>query len=160
MDFDLLDLREAAGKEYWVHLRAGDRLLFADMDKQERPCRVKVASVANPEVEQALKAVTRAGRMYRGLEAALADANRQQRAALEKRLGDVERESERALTSFLMKSIVGWENIEKGGKDLPFSREALADMAEPKAPLFRLAQAIAEDAASAQDPFAESAPAS
>ena len=33
MDFDLLDLREAADKEYWVQLRMGDTLLFADMDK-------------------------------------------------------------------------------------------------------------------------------
>ena len=159
MDFDLLDLREAGGKEYWVQLRLGDRLLFADMAKQERPCRVKVASIANPDVEDALKAVTRVGRMYRGVEAGLADANRQQRAALEKRLTEVEQESERALSGFLNVAVRDWENIERGGELLPFSKDALKDMAQPKAPLFRLAASIAEDAASAQDPFADPAPA-
>jgi len=160
MDFDILDLRGAAGKEYWVHLRVGDRLLYADMENQERPCRVLVASIADPEVEEALKAVTRSGRLYRSVETALGEANRQQRKALEARLEAIERESEKALTRFLTTAIRGWENIERGGKPLPFSQEALADLAEPKAPLFRLAATIAEDAASAQDPFSEPAPAS
>lgn len=160
MDFDLLDLREAASKEYWLHLRLGETLLFADMDKQERPCRVKVASIAEPDVEDAMKAVTRAGTLYRGVEAQLAQAaNRQQRQAVEKRLADAEREAERALSRFLMTAIRDWENIEKGGKALPFSADALKDMAQPKAPLYRMASQIAEDAASAQSPFAESAPA-
>ena len=161
MDFDLLDLREAAGKEYWVQLRLGDTLLFADMEKQERPCRVKVASAAEPKVEEAMKAVTRAGSLYRSIEAQVALApNRQQRQALEKRLEEAEKEAEKALTRFLVVSIRDWENIQKGGEPLKFSDEALKDMAQPKAPLFRIAASLAEDAASAQSPFSESAPAS
>ena len=115
--------------------------------------------IANADVEDALKAVTRVGRMYRGVEAGLADANRQQRAALEKRLAEVEQESERALSGFLNVAVRDWENIERGGEPLPFSKDALKDMAQPKAPLFRLAASIAEDAASAQDPFADPVPA-
>lgn len=157
MDFDLIDLREAASKEYWVQLRLNDTLLFSDMGKQERPCRVKVASISEPEVEEATKAVTRAGNMYRALEAQLTGAvNRQQRQVIEKRLSEVEREAEKALTDFLVKTVIDWENIEKGGKPLEFSRDALKDMAQPKAPLFRMASAIAEDAANAQNPFFES----
>jgi hypothetical protein len=157
MDFDLIDLREAASKEYWVQLRFGDTLLFSDMEKQERPCRVKVASISEPGVEEASKAVTRAGNMYRALEAQLAGvANRQQRQTIEKRFAEVEREAEKALTDFLVKTVIDWENIDKGGKPLDFSHDALKDMAQPKAPLFRMASAIAEDAANAQNPFIES----
>ncbi|MAH32275.1 MAG: hypothetical protein CMG78_09595 [Marinobacter sp.] len=157
MDFDLLDLREAADKEYWVQLRMGDTLLFADMDKQERPCRVKVASIAEPGVEDATKAVGRVGNLYRTVEVQLANAsNRDQRRAAEKRLVEVEREAEKCLTTFLVKTIRGWENLVKGGELLPFSAEALLDMAQPKAPLFRMASAIAEDAMSAQNPFSRS----
>lgn len=157
MDFDLLDLREAADKEYWVQLRMGDTLLFADMEKQERPCRVLVASMAEPGVEEATKAVSRAGTMYRSLEAQLAAAaNREQRRAIEKRLGEVDREAEKCITNFLMRSVRQWENIVKGSDPLPFSDEALKDMAQPKAPLFRMASAIAEDAANAQNPFSGS----
>lgn len=156
MDFDLLDLRNAADKEYWVQLRHGDTLLFADMDKQERPCRVKVASVAEPGVEDAMKAVARVASMRQSVEAQLSVApNREQRKALEKRLDDVERETDKCLTTFLIKIVRDWENIDKGGKPLPFSEEALRDMAQPKAPLFRLAGLIAEDAASAQSPFTD-----
>jgi hypothetical protein len=78
---------------------------------------------------------------------------------LEKRLAEVEQESERALSGFLNVAVRDWENIERGGEPLPFSKDALKDMAQPKAPLFRLAASIAEDAASAQDPFADPVPA-
>ena len=157
MDFDLLDLREAAGNEYWVQLRMGDTLLFADMDKQQGPCRVLVASMAEPGVEDAAKAVSRAGTMYRAIEAQLAVApNREQRRAVEKRLADLDREAEKCISNFLLKTVRGWENINKGGEPLAFSDEALKDMAQPKAPLFRMATAIAEDAATAQSPFSES----
>lgn len=154
MDFDLLDLREAADKEYWVHLRMGDTLLYADKD-QQRPCRVKVASIAELGVEDAMKAVSRVGTMSANLEAQLAGANRQQRAGVEQRLDQAEREAEKCLTQFLVKTIRGWENIEKGGKELPFSDEALKDMAQVKAPLYRLAANIATDMGEAQSPFAQ-----
>lgn len=154
MDFDILDLREAGSREYWVQLRHGGTLLFADMDKQERPCRVKVASIAEHEVEQAVKAVMRVGGMVGNLEAQLVAApNKQQRTQLEKRLEEIEREAERCITAFIVKAVRDWENIEKGGKVLPFSTAALEDMAQPKAPLFQLAIAIAEDAGRAQNPF-------
>ncbi|MEW4469003.1 hypothetical protein AB1K62_14345 [Parasphingorhabdus sp. JC815] len=155
MDFDLLDLRTAAGKEYWVHLRLGNTLLYLDMDKEEKPCRVKVASSVEPGVEDATKAVMRAGRMFQAAEDALSIANRDNRAALEKRLDQLERESEKCLTAFLVKAIKGWENIEQGGKELKFSPEALEDLAQPKGPLFRMAATIAEDSAKAQSPFAK-----
>ncbi|RDC66553.1 hypothetical protein HME9302_00004 [Alteripontixanthobacter maritimus] len=44
--FDTLDLRNAEDEEYWLHLRHGETKLYADMDKQEGPCRVRVASPA------------------------------------------------------------------------------------------------------------------
>lgn len=153
MDFDQLDLRTAAGKEYWVHLRLGDTLLYLDMDKEQKPCRVKVASSVEPGVEDATKAVMRVGRMFQAAESALATANRDQRAGLEKRLDQLERESEKALTAFLMKAVKGWENIEQGGKELKFSPEALEDISQPKGPLYRMAASIAEDSAKAQNPF-------
>lgn len=159
MDFDLLDLREAADKEYWVQLRMGDTLLFADMDKQQGPCRVLVASMAEPGVEDAAKAIARAGALYGAIEAQLAVApNREQRRAVEKRMAELDREAEKCISNYLLKAVRGWDNIEKGGEPLPFSDEALKDMAQPKAPLFRMASAIAKDAAAAQSPFFESDP--
>jgi len=153
MDFSNLDLREAASKEYWVHLRLDDTLLFAGKDK---PCRVKTASAASPEVEEALKAVTRVGALSTNIEGQLAlAANRQKRRAIEGKIDEVERDAERALTRFLCTAIVDWENIEKDGKSLPFSKEALSDYSQPKAPLFRLAVTLAEDMREAQSPFAE-----
>ena len=155
MDFDRLDLREAADNQYWVHLRMGETLLFADMDKQERPCRVKVASVASPDVEASMKAVTRAGSQYSAVEGQMALANRNQTKELENKLNGLEREAEKALTHFLVTSVKGWENIEKGGKPLEYSLDALKNMAAPKAPLYRLATTLAQDAAGAQSPFVE-----
>ena len=160
MDIDQLDLREAADQEYWLQLRVGDRLLFCDMKKQERPLRVKVASVAKSGVEDAVKAVTRAGRMSASAENALVHANRQQRAELEKRLEEIERTTEKAITRFLTTAILGWENIERGGKPLPFAIDALDDLSQKGAPLYRMAIAIAEDAALAMDPFTDAVSAS
>lgn len=155
MDFSSLDLREAADKEYWVHLRLGDVLLYAD-DAKEKPCRVKVGSIADPEIEQAAKAVTRSGNASATVEAQLANAaNRDKRREIESRLDDIERQAEKAVVRFLMCSIKGWENIEKGGKPLEFSSEALKDMSQPKAPLFRLALTLAEDMGKVQSPFSQ-----
>lgn len=157
MDIDAFDLREAATREYWLQLRMGDRLLFCDMEKQERPLRVKVASVAKQGVEDAVKAVTRLGRMMASAEAQLVNANRQQRAELEKRLDEIERSTEKAIARFLTTAILDWENVERGGKPLPYSKDALADLSEKGAPLYRMAFEIAEDAGAAMNPFGSAA---
>lgn len=151
MDFGLLDLRRASEQEYWVQLRVGDTLLKTDDDK---PCRVKVASIGEPGVEDAIKAVTRVGRLSQQIEAQMALApNVKEREVIAKRLDTVEKEAERCLTTFLIKAVRGWENIFVGGEEVKFSQSALADMAEPKAPLFRLAASIAADMAEVQDPL-------
>lgn len=157
MDFAKLDLRAAAEQETWVHLRVGDILLYADDEKQEHPCRVKVASVANPDVEKALKAGMRAARAVAAAETQLATANRQQCAELEKRLDVMERQMEKALQLFLATAILDWENIEFDGNDLPFSKQALADMSEPRGPFSRLASAIMEDMGNLANPFGKPA---
>lgn len=157
MDIGQFDLREAADQEYWIQLRVGDRLLFNDMKKQESPLRVKVASVAKPGVEDAVKSVTRAARMAHTVEAQLAVANRQQKVALETRLDEIERTTEKALTRFLLTAVLDWENIERGKEALPFSKDALAELSEKGAPLYRMAMAIAEDVAVAMDPFSGAA---
>lgn len=157
MDFALLDLRTAAQKTYWVQLRYKDTPLYAGGD-DARPCRVNTASVADPDVEQAVKTVQRIGRLTAQLEMQLAAApNREQRKAIEKRLDDVERQAEKSLTGFLKTAIKGWENIAVDGKPLPFSDEALDDMAQPKAPLFQLAMNIAADMAEVQSPLSQAA---
>lgn len=154
MDFDLLDLRQTAEKEYWVHLRLGDTLLYADMDKQEGPCRVKVASISNPDIEAQLKAVNRVATRFSHAEAEFAGAkDRQARLATEKRLDSIDAEAEKIFSNFLCEIILDWENIQKGGNTLPFSADALKDMSAKGGPLFRMASTIAGDAIKAQSPF-------
>ncbi len=153
MDFDALDLRKAADKEYWIHLRRGDVYLYQDMEAQERPYRVKVASIAKPGVDDAIKSVTRAGRMLASGEAQLIQANRQQRVDLEKRLAGIEAEADKAIKRFLMAAILDWENIQSGGKDVKFTRDALDDFSDKGGPLHVLGLDIAEDVASAMSPF-------
>ena len=153
MNIDQFDLRATETREYWIQLRVGDKLLFCDMEKSERPLRVKVASIAKQGVEDAIKAVTRAGRMMNAAEAQLVQANRQQRVELEKRMDEIERTSEGALTRFLTTAIVDWDNLERDGKLLPYSKEALDDLSAKGAPLYRMALEIAGDAAIAMDPF-------
>lgn len=153
MDFGKLDLRGSAEIETWLHLRVGDEFLYADDDKQKRPCRIKVASVANNEVEAALKAGRRAAVAVAKAEDQLASANRQQRAEFEKRLDSLERRMEDALKAFLAVAIVDWENIEIDGKAVSFSEERLADLSEPKAPFARMATAIMEDMGNLLNPF-------
>jgi hypothetical protein len=153
MDFDALDLRKAADKEYWVHLRRGETLLYKDMEAREGPCRVKVASIAKPGVDDAIKAVTRAGRMLGQGEGQLISANRQQRAELEKRLAEIEGMAEAAIKRFLMTAVLDWENIVAGGKDIPFSRDTLDDMSDKGGPFHVLGLDIAEDVAAAMSPF-------
>jgi hypothetical protein len=153
MDFGSLDLRKAADKEYWVHLRRGETLLFLDMEGQKGPCRAKVASIAKPGVDDAIKAVTRAGRMLAAGEAQLINANRQQRAELEKRLAGIEKEAEAAIKRFLMTAVLDWENLYDEGKDVPFSRDQLDDWSEKGGPLHVLGLDIAEDVAAAMSPF-------
>lgn len=155
MDFSKLDLREAAGRQDWVHLRVGDTLLFADEDKQERPCRVKAASVTEPGVEGALKAMERAGRKSESLEAQLITANREQKKEVERQADEAARASEKAISAFLRLVIVGWENIEVSGKEVEFNADALHDLTEPKAPLFRLAPTISKDLAALYNPFSK-----
>ena len=159
MDFGKLDLRAAADQEHWLHLRVGDTLLYLDEEKQEGPCRVKVRSVANDEVERALKVGTRAARAVATAESQLATANRQQKGEIEPRLDALEKQLEKALQAFLTTAIVDWENIQVGGKSLPFSKEALADMSEPKAPFARLATAIMDDMGNLASPFGKPDPA-
>lgn len=157
MDFAKLDLRAAAEQEHWLHLRVGDTLLYNDDDGT--PCRVKVRSVANDEVERALKVGTRAARAVATAENQLATANRQQKAEIEPRLDALEKQMEKALQAFLATAIVDWENIKVGGKPVPFSKDALADMSEPKAPLARLAPAIMDDMGNLANPFGKPEPA-
>jgi hypothetical protein len=153
MDFGALDLRKSADKEYWIHLRRGDVLLYLDMEGQTKPCRAKVASIAKPGVDDAIKAVTRAGRMLGSGESQLIQANRQQRAELEKRLAGIEVEAEAAIKRFLMTAILDWENIEIDGKEVEFSRDQLDDWSDKGGPLHVLGLDIAEDVASAMSPF-------
>ena len=153
MDFAKLDLRAAAEQETWVHLRVGDILLYADDDKQERPCRVKVASVANEVVERSLKTGIRIAKAVAAAEAQLATANRQQSAELEKRLDALEKHMDKAQKDFLLTAILDWENIEIDGKVVEFSKATLSDLSEPKAPFARLAKAIMEDMGDLASPF-------
>lgn len=155
MDFGSLDLRKAADKEYWVHLRRGDVLLYADMDKpcEANRCRAKVASISKPGVDDAIKAVTRAGRMLAAGEAQLISANRQQRAELEKRLEGIEKDAEAAIKRFLMTAILDWENLIVDDNAVPFSRDQLDDWSEKGGPLHVLGLDIAEDVAAAMSPF-------
>lgn len=156
MDFANLDLRAAASKEYWVQLRVGDTLLYADEKVQKKPCRVRIGSPADPEIEEAAKAVKRVGHIYAQVELSLgATKASQQQKQVERRLDALDREAEVLLQDFLRKAIKGWENIEFDGKELAFSPSALEDMSQPKAPLFRMATEIAEDAAKAVDPFSD-----
>lgn len=157
MDFGSLDLRKAADKEYWIHLRRGDVLLYADMAKGENPCRAKVASISKPGVDDAIKAVTRAGRMLAAGEAQLISANRQQRAELEKRLEGIEKDAEAAIKRFLMTAVLDWENLEIDGKFVPFSRDQLDDWSDKGGPLHVLGLEIAEDVAAAMSPFGKPA---
>jgi hypothetical protein len=160
MDFGALDLRKAADKEYWIHLRRGDQLLYADDEVCEKPCRAKVASISKPGVDDAIKAVTRAGRMLGAGEAQLIQANRQQRAELEKRLAGIETEAEAAIKRFLMTAVLDWENLQVDGKDVPFSRDMLDDWSDKGGPLHVLGLDIAEDVAAAMSPFGKAGSAS
>jgi|GEM_PF-2764693 len=153
MDFDLLDLRQTADKEYWIQLRLGSTSLFADMEKQERPCKIKVASVSNPEVEALVKSVSRIGQRYGRAEMEYSSANREQRVGLEKRLDSIDKEAERLFGEFIIRVVLDWENIDKGGKPLKFSDDVLKDMSVKGAPLYRMVKEIAEDSAKAQNPF-------
>jgi hypothetical protein len=153
MDFAKLDLRTTAEEEHWLHLRIGDTYLYLDAAKQDGPCRVKVLSVANDAVEKALKVGTRTARAVAAAEAQLATANRQQKAEWEGRLDALEKQLERASQAFLMAAIVGWENIHVDGKSVPFTKEALADFSEPKAPFARLATAIMDDMGNLANPL-------
>lgn len=156
MDLDLLDLRQAAEREYWVHLRLGNTKLYSNMDDMEGPCRVKVASVANPEVERQITAVERVGKRFSHAEFEYSSAkDGQVRKALEKRLDLIDSEASKLFSKFLQTIVLDWENLEKDGKPLPFSPEALADLSEKGAPLFRMATEIAEDAGKAQHPFTQ-----
>jgi len=114
---------------------------------------VKVASIAKPGVDDAIKAVTRAGRMLSAGEAQLIQANRQQRAELEKRLSSIEVEAEAAIKRFLMTAVLDWENIQVDGKDVTFSRDMLDDWSDKGGPLHVLGLEIAEDVAAAMSPF-------
>lgn len=153
MDFAKLDLRAAANQETWVHLRVGDNLLYADDEKQERPCRVKVASVANPAVEDALEAAQLANEAGLKMRAQYHASNRSDRLGAEKRLKDASQRANKLISAFLVCSIVDWENIEVGGGLLAFSKDALADMCEAKAPFFRMASEIMEDMGKLASPF-------
>lgn len=158
MDFDSLDLRSAGDAEHWLHLRYGDTKLYSDMDKREGPCRVRVASPASENVEPVLKTVQRAMNRQATLASQAASAtNRDQRRAAEGQLDSAEKDAENAVRTFLRLVILDWENIEKGGKELKFSKDALADMTEPKAPLSRLVATIVEDMGKLHDPFTEAA---
>lgn len=152
MDFAKLDLRETADNQFWVHLRVNDVYLYAG-EGNEKPCRVRVASITDPGVETALKAVERAGRSSAAFESQLSTANREQRKALESRADAAEVAAQRCITQFLTTVVKDWENIEIDGKPLEFSQEALVDMSQPKAPMFRLATAISKDMAELYDPF-------
>lgn len=158
MDFAKLDLRTKANEEHWVQLRMGDTLLFADMDKQEGPCRVKIAAIANDKVKAALKVVMRLGDQTERLSASLAsEQNKSKRESIIARLDQIEKEAETAFEQFITISVKDWENIEAAGKPLAFSEDALADFAKPGAPLFRMANEIAQEAAKAQSPFTKAA---
>lgn len=153
MDFAKLDLRAAAGQEHWLHLRVGDIYLYND-EAETLPCRVKVASVAKPEVEKALNAATRAAQSVAVLQRDLALANRQQRAELEPRLDAAEKRAAELQGALLATAIVDWENIQIGDDVVKFSKDALADLCEPKAPFFRMGGEIMEDMAKLASPFA------
>ncbi len=156
MDFAKLDLREAATEEHWLQLRIGQTLLFAQDDKQ-KPCRVKVATAADPDVKAALKAVERAGRSCAEFESQLATANRQQKVELERRADDADAIAEKAIRQFLKVAVRDWENIFIGDDEVAFSASTLSDLSEPKAPLFRLATTIAEDMGEIHNPFLKAA---
>lgn len=158
MDFGKLDLRTTAEQEYWVHLRLGDKFLYADMEKQEGPCRAKVASVSAPNVKDALRSVLRGSdQMERVSNLIALEANDTKRAALESRLVTLEREAEATFERFLLVLIRDWENITLDDKPLKFSQEALADYAKPGAPFYRLVSEIAQDVSKAQNPFTKAA---
>ena len=158
MDFAKLDLRNAGDTEHWLNLRLGETRLYADMGKQEGPCRLLVASPASDGVEAVLKGVQRAMSRQAAVAEQLATAvNRDQRRAIETRLDNAETEAQKAVEKFLNTVVLGWENIQLGGKGLKFSKEALADMTEPKAPLARLVMFIVEDMGKLHDPFTEAA---
>jgi hypothetical protein len=153
MDFAKLDLRTTAEQEHWLHLRAGDHYLYND-EAETEPCRVRVASVAKPEVEKALTAAERGVQAVTALRHDLARANRQQRAEIEPRLDAAEKRAAELQSAFLVAAIVDWENIEVGEEPAKFTKAALADLCEPKAPFFRLAGEIMEDMAKLASPFA------
>jgi len=152
MDFAKLDLRESASEEHWLQLRVGQTLLFAQSDKS-KPCRIKVATAADPRVKAALKAVERAGRSVSEFERQLTTANRQQKVEIERRADDADAIAEKAIKQFLNVAVRGWENIFVKDDEVSFSPSALADLSEPQAPLFRLATTIAEDMGEIHNPF-------
>jgi hypothetical protein len=153
MDFGALDLRKAADKEYWVHLRRGDVYLYQDMEAATAPYRVKVASIAKPGVLDAVTAAKRVARLVNQAEAQLGSANRQQRAELESRITRLENEAVSAIKRFLMDVVLDWENIQADGKDVPFSRDMLDDWSDKGGPLFVLFPEILEDVDDAASPF-------
>ena len=154
MDFAKLDLRRTAEDEYWLHLRAGTMLFYADEATKQRPSEVQILSPSSPEVEGLLKSIERVGKLFARTEMSLVGSSAAQaRRETERQLDALDKEAEALLTRFLVQSIRNWRNIMVDGEELPFTQENLLDMAQPKAPLFRLAQFIAEDAGRALDPF-------
>jgi len=156
MDFSALDLRKASNREYWVHLRSGDTLLYRDMDKQEGPCRAKVASISKPGVDEAVKAVVLAAQIgaecVREMGTVVSNSRSKE---LAKRHAEIDKMASQAIKTFLMMAIVDWENIEQDGKLVPFTREQLDDWSEKGAPLHRIGFEIAGDVAEAMSPFSQ-----
>jgi len=157
MDFAKLDLRSAAGSESWLHLRVGEQYLYLDDEAQIGPCRVKVASVADPSVERALTIAERAGHSASALRFDYSRANRQQKAEMEGKLDAAEKAATKAVAELLITAIRDWENIHFDGKPLEFSADALADLCQPKAPFFRMSGEIMEDMAKLASPFGKPA---
>jgi hypothetical protein len=154
MDFGSLDLRKSAEKEYWIHLRRGDTLLYADMGKKEGPCRAKVASISKSGVDDAIKSTMLAARLLAECEAAMVGAtSSMKRAELKKRHGEISDEADASVKRFLMLSILDWENLQVDGKAVPFSREQLDDWSDKGGPLHVLGLEIAGDVADAMSPF-------
>jgi hypothetical protein len=157
MDFAKLDLRGAAGSEDWLHLRIGEQYLYLDDEAQTGPCRVKVASVADASVERALTIAERAGHSAAMLRHDYSRANRQQKAEIEGKLDAAEKAATKAVADLLITAIRDWENIYVDGKPLEFSKDALADLCQPKAPFFRMSGEIMEDMAKLASPFGKPA---
>lgn len=154
MDFAQLDLRNASTKEYWVHLRIGDTLLYSDMDKQEKPCKVKMAATTSVEVKAALKTTLREADQVERVSNLLAqEDNNAKREKLKDRLIKLDKALDETLENFLNIAVKDWQNIEYDGKPFIFSSDNLAQLSKVGAPLHRMASEIAQDTSKAQSPF-------